>query len=146
MTAVHHPAVDRDSRLLVLLAGLLVGLAACGEDSPGEPWPPTGQELYVRHCASCHGISGKGDGPVAASLTRPTPDLTTLARQGRFDEANLIAIIDGRRVVPVHGPREMPVWGAVFSAELEATPYTEYTTLLHTETLVEYLRTIQEES
>ena len=127
-----------------LCAVLLLGLMACNE-SPDEPWPPTGQELYLRYCASCHGISGKGDGPVASSLGKPTPDLTTLARQGRFDEANLMAIIDGRRVVPVHGPREMPVWGAVFSAGREDTPYQEYTTLLHTETLVEYLRTIQKE-
>ena len=122
----------------------LLGLTACG-DSAEEPWPPTGEELYVRHCASCHGISGKGDGPVAPSLGKPTPDLTTLARQGRFDEANLMAIIDERRVVPIHGPREMPVWGAVFSSGLEDAPYPEYTTLLHTESLVEHLRSIQEE-
>jgi mono/diheme cytochrome c family protein len=137
--------VARGCRRFALVSTfLLLGLTACG-DSPEEPWPPTGEELYVRHCASCHGTSGKGDGPVAPSLTRPTPDLTTLARQGRFDEANLMAIIDGRRVVPSHGPREMPVWGAVFSAGHEEEPYQEYTTLLHTETLVEYLRTIQEE-
>jgi mono/diheme cytochrome c family protein len=137
--------VARGCRRFALVSTfLLLGLTACG-DSPEEPWPPTGEELYVRHCASCHGTSGKGDGPVAPSLTRPTPDLTTLARQGRFDEANLMAIIDGRRVVPIHGPREMPVWGAVFSAGHEEEPYQEYTTLLHTETLVEYLRTIQEE-
>ena len=127
----------------MLSSFLLLWLMACG-DTPREPWPPTGEELYVRHCASCHGISGRGDGPVAPSLEKPVPDLTTLARQGRFDEANLMAIIDGRRVVPVHGPREMPVWGAVFSADHEESPYPEYTTLLHTETLVEYLRTIQE--
>jgi hypothetical protein len=30
-------------------------------------------------------------------------------------------------------------------ALLEDAPYQEYTSLLHTETLVEYLRTIQEE-
>lgn len=128
----------------ILSAFFLLGLTACG-DSAEEPWPPTGEELYVRHCASCHGISGKGDGPVAPSLAKSPPNLTTLARQGRFDEANLMAIIDGRRVVPVHGPREMPVWGAVFSAGHEDAPYQEYTTLLHTESLVDYLRSIQEE-
>jgi mono/diheme cytochrome c family protein len=136
--------IARDFRALVFCAGPLLGLGACGDD-PEEPWPPTGEELYVRYCASCHGISGKGDGPVAASLRNPPPDLTTLSRQGRFDAANLMAIIDGRRVVPAHGPREMPVWGAIFGSELEDSPYVEYTTLLHTETLVEYLRTIQEE-
>lgn len=134
----------RGFRVLVLFSGPLFGLGACG-DSAGEPWPPTGEQLYVRHCASCHGISGKGDGPVAPSLAILPPDLTTLTQQGRFDETNLMAIIDGRRVVPVHGPREMPVWGAVFSDGHEDSPYQEYTTLLHTETLVEYLRTIQEE-
>lgn len=127
-----------------LSALLLLALMACG-GSAEEPWPPTGRELYVRYCASCHGMSGKGDGPVAASLSRPPSDLTTLAQQGRFDQANLMAIIDGRRVVPAHGTREMPVWGAVFGAEFEDEPYAEYTVLLHAETLVEYLRTIQEE-
>lgn len=145
MTPARATALARGWRHLSLLAGLLAGLTACRE-SPDEPWPPTGEELYVRHCASCHGTSGKGDGPVAPSLAKPTPDLTILAREGRFDEANLMAIIDGRRVVPVHGPREMPVWGAVFSAGHEDEPYQEYATLLHTETLVEYLRTIQEGS
>ena len=31
-----------------------------------------GRELYVRNCASCHGMNGTGDGPGAASL-RPLP-------------------------------------------------------------------------
>lgn len=35
-----------------------------------------GALLYRRHCASCHGTRGHGDGPVAASLAAPPPDLT----------------------------------------------------------------------
>ncbi len=31
-----------------------------------------GAELYQTNCASCHGASGQGDGPVAASL-QPSP-------------------------------------------------------------------------
>ena len=34
-----------------------------------------GASLYRRHCASCHGPLGHGDGPVAASLTLRPPDL-----------------------------------------------------------------------
>ena len=90
MTRARATALARGGRLLPHLAGLLASRAEAE-----EPRPPTGEELYVRHCASCHGATGKGDGPVAPSLTRPTPDLTVLAREGRFDEANLMAIIDG---------------------------------------------------
>lgn len=35
-----------------------------------------GASLYLRHCASCHGARGHGDGPVAASLSPSPPDLT----------------------------------------------------------------------
>jgi putative copper resistance protein D len=35
-----------------------------------------GATLYRQHCASCHGARGYGDGPVAAALPVPPPDLT----------------------------------------------------------------------
>jgi hypothetical protein len=108
---------------------------------------PTGEMLYRRYCASCHGMDGRGDGPLAASLRRPPTDLTILARRagGRFDEAAVMAVIDGRRFVAEHGPREMPVWGAVFEEELKDQPYTQYTGLLRSRTLADYLRSIQQE-
>lgn len=36
-----------------------------------------GEFAYARYCRSCHGPTGKGDGPYAASLTPPPADLTT---------------------------------------------------------------------
>jgi copper transport protein len=36
----------------------------------------TGRELYVEHCATCHGDAGEGDGPIAGTLQRPPADLT----------------------------------------------------------------------
>src|SRR5215210_7418746 len=36
-----------------------------------------GQALFSQNCAVCHGASARGDGPAAASLTRPPADLTT---------------------------------------------------------------------
>jgi mono/diheme cytochrome c family protein len=103
---------------------VLIGLATlgCGEQ---REVPLTGQILYVRHCASCHGPDGEGDGPLAASLKRPPADLTRLAeRDGRFDEARVMQAIDGRREVTEHGPREMPA-------------------MLHARALTDYLRSIQ---
>lgn len=79
----------------------------------------TGRELFLRYCASCHGVEGRGDGRVADSLATPPPDLTTLAtRNGApLDRAEIMATIDGRRDVAAHGAREMPVWGVAFTSE-----------------------------
>ena len=35
-----------------------------------------GEALFAQNCALCHGAGGRGDGPSAASLTRPPADLT----------------------------------------------------------------------
>lgn len=132
-----------DSARVFVLAFFSVSILACGER---EERVPTGQALYLRHCAACHGDSGRGDGPVAASLkSRPT-DLTAIARNsgGRFDEARIMRVIDGQRVVAEHGPREMPVWGAVFAEELEGKRHAAYTVLLHGRALTDYVRSIQE--
>jgi hypothetical protein len=86
---------------------LLVGM---GRAQPAEN--PGARDLYVRYCSGCHGMSGRGDGPAAADLTPPPPDLTrsTLSR----DE--LIRVIDGRRPVSAHGARSMPQWGSLFES------------------------------
>jgi mono/diheme cytochrome c family protein len=36
-----------------------------------------GQALYQTHCASCHGNTGKGDGPQASGLPAPATALAT---------------------------------------------------------------------
>jgi Cytochrome C oxidase, cbb3-type, subunit III len=123
---------------LCLGAGVLGG---CTRDpSPG------GKVLYARFCASCHGVDGTGDGPVAASLTRRPSDLTTWARRhgGRFDDAEVMGVIDGRRVVAEHGTREMPVWGLMFEQELAGQLHGRYVGLLRSRALADYLRTMQQ--
>lgn len=118
----------------------LVLAVACGED----PEPPSGRDMYLTYCASCHGVDGRGDGPVASALVVEPTDLTRLEARGELDEGEIMRVIDGRREVDGHGTRDMPVWGAVFVTELDTLRYTEYTTLLRTRALMEYLRTIQE--
>jgi len=105
-----------------------------------------GRDLYLRYCTSCHGENGKGQGPVASSLRIAPADLTQIAKRagGHFDEATVLAAIDGRRTVAAHGPREMPVWGAVFGDELEGRAYPEYVNLLQSRALMDYLRSLQE--
>jgi mono/diheme cytochrome c family protein len=78
-----------------------------------------GKQEYHDSCAMCHGDTGKGDGPVAAILKPKVPDLTILQKnnQGVFPFARLYDVIDGRREVAAHGPRDMPIWGQSFRME-----------------------------
>ncbi len=78
-----------------------------------------GGELYRSACATCHGVDGKGAGPVARYLeTKPT-DLTTMARRnnGTFPFYRAFQIIDGREDVAQHGPRDMLIWGNMLRFE-----------------------------
>ncbi len=123
---------------------LLATVAGCVETSGEEV---KGAELYRRYCSSCHGVEGHGDGPVAASFNPPPSDLTTLAKRngGKFDEAAVMMTIDGRFLVAQHGPRDMPVWGAVFVEQHVGEPFAMYGPTLDARALADYLRSIQTE-
>jgi hypothetical protein len=75
-----------------------------------------GKFEYLNSCASCHGTTGKGDGPVVKSLIKPPTDLTRLSEtnSGVFPFARVYDVIDGRFELATHGTRDMPVWGEVY--------------------------------
>lgn len=104
-----------------------------------------GRALYQRFCASCHGVAGLGDGPVAGSLKAVVPDLTRMLQRadGRFPEERVRRIIDGREVSLVHGTRHMPVWGQVLSVEQGAGPAAEAEVGGMIDRLVGYVRSLQ---
>jgi mono/diheme cytochrome c family protein len=114
-----------------------------------RPEPPVGGALlFENHCAACHGARGAGDGPLAAELRTPPANLRGIARRnaGKFDEAAVMATIDGRRAVAAHGPREMPVWGEQFESELENedVPRPRVSALERSRLLTDYVRTLQD--
>lgn len=76
----------------------------------------SGKQMYTAYCGSCHGTSGKGDGPAASSLKTTPPDLTTLKAKanGKFPGAHVYQVIKGDANTPAHGSKDMPVWGPVF--------------------------------
>jgi mono/diheme cytochrome c family protein len=49
-----------------------------------------GQVLYQKHCASCHGAKGKGDGEAAASALEPPADLTDRDLQARLSDGEIL--------------------------------------------------------
>ena len=69
---------------------------------------------YRVHCAVCHGLSGKGDGPFADQLKSGTvvPNLTELSKKnnGVFPFMRVYETIESGKV-SAHGTREMPIWG-----------------------------------
>ena len=75
--------------------------------------------LFIRYCAACHGVDGKGGGVTASALAKAPPDLTRLARDagGEFPLGSVIRAIDGRDTIRAHGSADMPVWGEVFAAD-----------------------------
>ena len=77
-----------------------------------------GAEIYARHCASCHGIDGSGDGPMSPVLLIQPSDLTTLTERydGTFPKERVVMRIDGRDPLVSHGS-PMPVYGDFFEGE-----------------------------
>ena len=59
-----------------------------------------GKTTYVKECQSCHGKSGKGDGPSAAQLDKPAGNFTTAATQSQSDGALYWKISEGRKPMP----------------------------------------------
>lgn len=100
---------------------LLFGLGAaamllCG---PGLADPvDEGRQLFRDYCVTCHGMEGRGDGPMTQVLTIAPPDLARLSvdNDGVFPVSRVVARIDGRMPILGHGG-PMPVFGDLFDGE-----------------------------
>jgi mono/diheme cytochrome c family protein len=133
---------------IIRFAGVLFALAALtspvvaatqrGPNTPGD----AGERLYRTYCATCHGPSGRGDGPMADQLRTPPADLTGFAARngGVFPNERLRAVIDGRGI-RAHGIGEMPVWGDAFRSAPEGLSARD--ALARIDAIVNYLRSIQ---
>lgn len=97
--------------LIPILALFATGQAAAQDVARGA-------EVFADHCAVCHGMSGKGDGPMAETLTVPLPDLTRLAAEagGTFPMLRVVYRIDGRDEILAHGG-PMPLFGEILAGE-----------------------------
>jgi len=122
----------------LLLAILFSGFSGSG-------WPRTvdfGEMAYRTSCADCHGIDGKGNGPMAAGLKAKQTDLTIEAKNnnGEFPVDPVYNIIDGRKPNAASTPRHMPVWGQAF---LSFGPDSQGIPRNRISAIIDYLQRIQ---
>ena len=76
-----------------------------------------GEEQFRRHCALCHGLDARGDGPLAAAMKVTPTDLTLLAgrNKGEFPSTRVADVIRNGGGVLGHGSSAMLAWGAYFA-------------------------------
>jgi len=77
-----------------VLAAALVSLPVLGS-AQGED---AGRREYLNSCAVCHGDSGRGDGPIVASLKIAPADLTKIQKNnsGVFPFGRVYEVVDPR--------------------------------------------------
>jgi mono/diheme cytochrome c family protein len=127
-----------------LAAVLLLPIAASAQaEQPQFKQVTTGSEVYHTYCATCHGVSGRGDGPLAASMNRKPANLLEIAKRngGVFPTEMVFKTIDGRAPVRGHGGPDMPVWGEAFQKSREAGDQERVNSVI--KSLVDYIESIQ---
>ncbi len=132
---------SRAATLLTIFSMVLLsqnGLAAA-DDTPMVDW---GRDLYMSFCVSCHGWTGKGDGPAAPALKAAPADLTQISQRngGKFPSTKVKRYIDGDQPIQAHGSRQMRVWGKVLSRESSGDNETRLQILA----LTKFIESIQE--
>ena len=134
--------------LLILFVVLSIGSVSSSLATPDRPLSDEddpGRFLFRVHCVSCHGSEGRGDGAMRKVLTIAPSDLTAISERhdGDFPTDLVTEIIDGRRSLPAHGAREMPVWGITFQT-LDLDTNQEPEVERRIQDLVAYLESIQQ--
>jgi mono/diheme cytochrome c family protein len=107
------------TKIILLLACIIVLGSAFRAGMQKEPWPvpdkftkmanpvakdatsiSDGKALWTQHCQSCHGKSGKGDGPKSAELKTEPGDFTNAETQKQPDGSLFFKISEGRKDMP----------------------------------------------
>ncbi len=121
----------------LLIANTIIGFSACASAQNID----VGRAEYQSSCAACHGVDGKGDGPVSKELKTPPADLTVLAKNnnGVFPYDMVYQVIDGRNsTIASHGTRDLPIWGYRFG------PPQAFRFKNRILAVIEYLKAVQE--
>ncbi|MGA9673144.1 MAG: c-type cytochrome [Terracidiphilus sp.] len=104
--------------------------------------PTDGKQMFTSYCAQCHGVDGRGAGPIASELQKPPADLTRIAKNngGRFPEARISAVLEFGIASSGNRPSQMPAWGSEFVRRSHLSPNDKELRILN---LIRYLESIQ---
>ena len=98
-----------ENRFFIVGLWTLLVLVGLGLSSLyAQDYPPDitrGKAIYQRHCQDCHGLTGRGDGPGAASLKVPPADFQRFRSFLKSDEELLRTIEHGVVFSPMHAWR-----------------------------------------
>jgi len=134
---------------ILLGASLITALGISGLQTKHERKPAPkpanaafGQETFLKHCASCHGKTAKGDGPAAFVLRRQPPDLTTLSKrhEDKFPAGYVSSVLLFGESFASHGSEDMPIWGSRFKT---LDPVHDPTGQQHIDDVVAYTQSLQ---
>jgi mono/diheme cytochrome c family protein len=138
--------------ILAIASTVVVGIGYAEQSRPAtnivvqvaKTSPANGEQMYSSYCASCHGVDGKGNGPMTSSLVQRPADLTTLRKNngGTFPSTHIISVLQFGAKAPAHGTAEMPVWGPVFGQMNPSTPQKDVVAL-RVSNLTRYIESLQ---
>ena len=134
--------IERDQMFVVNGQGKEVKFSIVKKTPIPRTSAASGQEMFNTYCAVCHGNDAKGDGPAAAALKVPPPNLTMLSRRhgGKYPTAYVETVLKfGVETFPAHGAEDMPIWGPVLRATSVDAPEAE----LRIQSLNRYIESLQ---
>ena len=120
---------------VIFVAGFMFSFMTTQDKKDGGPWDipekyknmenkfkgdaslnKVGRILYLKHCRSCHGSKGEGDGPKAASMKTNMRSLKSAEFQAQTDGVIYYQSIIGRNEMPNYEskiPDEEDRWALV---------------------------------
>jgi hypothetical protein len=136
--------VQRRVSTLVLLVAVVISASIQATPQRQPPMRPVdGATIFRNNCATCHGLEGRGKGPVSKARKRTVPDLTRLSQRnhGAFPVIRVQTTImfGADDLLPAHGPKTMRSWGPIFH-EIE---FDQDLGNVRLENITKYLESIQ---
>jgi len=133
---------------VVLSAGIVVGIGFAQQSnltiSAGKTPASDGKQMFVSYCAPCHGVDGRGHGPVSAALIEKPSDLTFLSKNnhGKYPAVHVISVLQAGSRPEAHGTRDMPVWGPILGT-MDHSSENRSLQSLRASNLTDYIESLQ---
>jgi cytochrome c553 len=101
--------MPKNARKLLMLLSLVIAVGAAANGLCAGPDLAAPKDNYNTFCSKCHGPSGQGNGPAAATLHTQPRNYTDCAKMSKITDDTLFkAIKDGGASVGLSA--EMPSW------------------------------------